>query len=235
VGAVLAPRAGYTSAKTAQPAIDDLRLLTGATTGAGVEAMGVAVGQSVTVRKRVMRLAGSRVTVRAMDDRVGSAVLVEAVKQIDPAALTNQVTFVWSVEEETGLAGATFVANELRAQKVHTAFAVDTFVSTDTPVDGQRVALTPLGGGAVLRAMDSRSLVTPATLDRIATLAVEAKVPLQIGVTAGGTDASPFSAVGAMDVGLSWPGRYSHSPVEVMDLRDASALVRLILAVARRY
>jgi len=83
--------------------------------------------------------------------------------------------------------------------------------------------------------MDSRSLVTPATLDRIATLAVEAKVPLQIGVTAGGTDASPFSAVGAMDVGLSWPGRYSHSPVEVMDLRDASALVRLILAVARRY
>jgi putative aminopeptidase len=235
VGAVLAPRAGYTSAKTAQPAIDDLRLLTGATTRAGVEAMGVAVGQSVTVRKRVMRLAGSRVTVRAMDDRVGSAVLVEAVKQIDPAALTNQVTFVWSVEEETGLAGATFVANELRAQKVHTAFAVDTFVSTDTPMDGQRVALTPLGGGAVLRAMDSRSLVTPATLDRIATLAAEAKVPLQMGVTAGGTDASPFSAVGAMDVGLSWPGRYSHSPVEVMDLRDASALVRLILAVAQRY
>lgn len=28
---------------------------------------------------------------------------------------------------------------------------------------------------------------------------------------------------------------HQHSPVEVMDLRDASALVRLILAVARRY
>ena len=235
VGAVLAPRMGYASAKTAQPSIDDLRLFTGATTRTGVESLGVAVGQSVTVRKRVMRLAGSRVTVRAMDDRVGSAALVEAVKQIDPAALTNHVTFVWSVEEETGLAGAAFVADELRARKVHTAFAVDTFVSTDTPVDGRRVALAPLGGGAVLRGMDSRSLVTPATIDRITALAEEARIPLQIGVTAGGTDASPFSAVGALDVGLSWPGRYSHSPVEVMDLGDASALVRLIVALAERY
>ena len=235
LGALLAPRRGYASSTTAQPAIDDLILVSGATTKAGVEALGLAVGQSITVRKRVMRLAGSRLTVRAMDDRVGCAALVEALKLIDPATLTNQVTFVWSVEEETGLTGATAVANDLRAQKVHTAFAIDTFVSTDTPVDGQRVAHAPLGGGAVLRGMDSQSLVTPSTIDRITALAAEAQVPLQIGVTAGGTDAGPFSAMGAMDVGLSWPGRYSHSPVEVMDLRDATALVRLIAAVAQHY
>jgi putative aminopeptidase FrvX len=235
LGAVLTPRRGYASSKSAQPAADDLLLLTGATTRAGAEALGLAVGQSVTVRKRVMRLAGSRMTVRAMDDRVGSAVLVEALKLIDPATLTNQLTFVWSVEEETGLAGAIAVANDLRSQKIHTAFAIDTFVSTDTPVDGQRVARAALGRGAVLRGLDSRSLVTPATIDRITGLAAEAQIPLQIGVTAGGTDASPFSAVGAMDVGLSWPGRYSHSPVEVMDLGDALALVRLVAALAAGY
>lgn len=235
VGAILAPRRGYTTARTAQPSVDDLRLVTGATSRAGVEALGLAVGQSVTVPKRVMRLAGSRVTVRAMDDRVGSAVLVEALKLIDPATLSNRVTFVWSVEEETGLSGAAAVAGDLRAQKIHTAFAVDTFVSTDTPVDGQRVAMAPLGAGAVLRGLDSRSLVTPPTIDRITALATEAGIPLQIGVTAGGTDASPFAPLGAMDVGLSWPGRYSHSPVEVMDVKDASALVRLIAVLARSY
>jgi putative aminopeptidase FrvX len=235
MGAVLAPRRAYPSSTVAQPAIDELVLVTGATTKAGVEALGLAVGQTITVRKRVMRLAGSRLTVRAMDDRVGCAVLVEALKLIDPATLTNQVTFVWSVEEETGLSGAAAVAHDLRAQKVHTAFAVDTFVSTDTPVDGTRVARAPLGGGAVLRGLDSRSLVTPSTIDRITAIAADAQIPLQIGVTAGGTDASPFSAIGAMDVGLSWPGRYSHSPVEVMDLGDATALVRLIAAVARSY
>jgi putative aminopeptidase len=235
IGAVLAPRRGYASAKTAQPVIEDLRLVSGATTKAGAEALGLAVGQSVTVRKQVMRLAGSRLTVRAMDDRVGCAVLVEALRLIDPATLSNPVTFVWSVEEEVGLNGATLVANDLREQKVHTAFAIDTFVSTDTPVDGGRVARLPLGAGAVLRAMDSRSLVTPATIDRIVAIAADSGVPLQIGVTAGGTDAGPFSAIGAMDVGLSWPGRYSHSPVEVMDLRDAAALVRLVAVVARGY
>jgi putative aminopeptidase FrvX len=87
----------------------------------------------------------------------------------------------------------------------------------------------------VLRGLDSRSLVTAATIDRITSLATDAGIPLQIGVTAGGTDATPFSAPGAMDVGLSWPGRYSHSPVEVMDLRDAAALVRLVVTLARGY
>jgi putative aminopeptidase FrvX len=235
VGAVLSPRSGYASAETAQPAIESLTLVTGAGSPQEVAALGVAAGQAVTVNKQVMRLGGTRMTVRAMDDRVGSAALVEALKRIEPASLTNKVTFVWSVEEETGLAGASQVAEDLRAQKIHTAFAVDTFVSTDTPVDGQRVARAPLGAGAVLRGMDSRTLARPSTIDRITELAAEASIPLQIGVTAGGTDASPFSAIGAIDVGLSWPGRYSHSPVEVTDLRDVDALIRLIVKLARDY
>jgi putative aminopeptidase FrvX len=58
---------------------------------------------------------------------------------------------------------------------------------------------------------------------------------LQLGTTRGGTDAGAFSAGGAIDIGLSWPGRYSHSPVEVMDRRDLDALVRLIAALVRTY
>lgn len=235
VGAVLSPRSGYASAESSQPAVESLVLVAGAGSPEEVAALGVAVGQAVTVKKQVMRLGGARITVRAMDDRVGSAALVEALKRIDPASLTNKVTFVWSVEEETGLAGASHVAEDLRAQKVHTAFAVDTFVSTDTPVDGQRVARAPLGAGAVLRGMDSRTLARPTTIDRITELAAEASIPLQIGVTAGGTDASPFSAIGAIDVGLSWPGRYSHSPVEVTDLTDVDSLIRLIVKLAQDY
>jgi putative aminopeptidase len=66
-------------------------------------------------------------------------------------------------------------------------------------------------------------------------LAAGAGVSLQLGVTRGGTDASAFSAGGAIDVGLSWPGRYSHSPVEVMDLRDLDALTALIVALVNTY
>ena len=42
-----------------------------------------------------------------MDDRNGSAALLLALKQIDPTQVGNQVTFAWSVEEETDLTGAT--------------------------------------------------------------------------------------------------------------------------------
>ncbi|MBK5257833.1 MAG: peptidase M42, partial [Vicinamibacteria bacterium] len=91
------------------------------------------------------------------------------------------------------------------------------------------------GAGAVLRGLDNRTLVPAEVIDRITGLARENKIPLQIGVTGGGTDASPFSAKGAIDVGLSWPGRYSHSPVEVMDRRDLESLTRLIVVLALTY
>ena len=53
-----------------------------------------------------------------------------------------------------------------------------------------------------------------------------------MGLTQGGTDGSTFTFWGAPNQGLSWPGRYSHSPGEVLDLRDLDMLTRLIVAVA---
>lgn len=232
VPAVLAPRVGYTTATAAQPAADALFVYFGTRSAAETKALGVAEGQSLTIRKQLAPLGPHRAAGRAMDDRVGTTALLLALRQLDPKTVENQVTFAWVVEEETGLAGAAHLAGKM---KPDTAFAVDTFVSTDTPVDIQRMAGAPLGGGAVLRVLDSRTIVPPHVVTRIVALARDAGVPLQLGVTSGGTDASAFSAGGAIDVGLSWPGRYSHSPVEVMDRRDLDALVRLIVAVARGY
>jgi putative aminopeptidase FrvX len=177
-------------------------------------------------------LAGTRATGRAMDDRAGSTALLLALQQIDPEKVHNRVTFAWAVEEETGLTGAAFIATRMKPDY---AFAVDTFVSTDAPLDVQHLAHAELGKGAVLRGMDSRTVVPAATIDRIVTLAADGSIPLQIGVTQGGTDASAFSAGGAIDVGLSWPGRYSHSPVEVIDRRDLESLAKLIATLALEF
>ncbi len=232
VPAILTPRRGYPTATASQPQAEQLTLFFGTGSAEATRALGVAEGQSATVRKRFVPLANGRATGRAMDDRNGCSALLLALSKIDPARLTSEVTFVWAVEEETGLAGAAFVANELVP---HTAFAVDTFVSSDTPLDTQRIAGAKLGHGAVLRGLDSRTIVQPGIIDRIVGIAKARKVALQIGVTSGGTDASAFSAGGAIDVGLSWPGRYSHSPVEVMDRRDLESLVDLIVALSLDY
>jgi putative aminopeptidase FrvX len=114
-------------------------------------------------------------------------------------------------------------------RRVH---AVDTFVSSDSPLESPRFALAPLGRGPVLRALDNSTLTPPAELDRALGIAARAGVRAQVGTTNGGTDATPFVRYGAVALPIAWPGRYSHSPVEVLDLRDLRGLVRLIAALA---
>jgi len=59
-----------------------------------------------------------------------------------------------------------------------------------------------------------------------------AGIKVQIGITQGGTDGTVFTPWGAPNAGLSWPGRYSHGPAELGDLRDMVKLVDLIKAMA---
>jgi putative aminopeptidase FrvX len=55
-----------------------------------------------------------------------------------------------------------------------------------------------------------------------------------VGLTQGGTDGTAFTYWGAPNVPLSWTGRYSHSPAEVLDLRDVQRLGQLIAAIVRQ-
>jgi putative aminopeptidase FrvX len=229
---VLAPREGYSAATTPQPDVDQLSLYLGTVSAAETGELGVAQGQSITVRKALVELGAERATGISLDDRAGVAALLLALRSIDPSTVRNRVTFAWTVEEETSLAGAAFLATRLKPEYV---FAVDTFVSSDGPFPPQHLAHAKLGAGAVLRGIDTRTLVPSATIDRIVSLARAARVPLQLGATQGSTDAAMFSAGGAIDVGLSWPGRYSHSPVEVIDRRDLESLARLVAVLAQRF
>ena len=68
--------------------------------------------------------------------------------------------------------------------------------------------------------------------NQITSLLSATRIPIQVGATNGGADGSVFVSYGVLHVGLSWPGRYSHSPVEVLDLRDLNSLERLIYAIA---
>jgi putative aminopeptidase FrvX len=203
----------------------------GTATAAATAALGVAAGQTVTMPKRFVRLAGTRATGRSFDDRVGDASLVLAVRHLDRARLRHTVVFLWSVREETGLEGAGVAARALGTTpaRVH---AVDTFVSADAPLETRTFAVAPLGAGPVARAVDNSSVTPPAALDTLIRVARGRGIPLQVGTTNGGNDGSMFVPYGVVDVPLGWPLRYSHSPAEVVDLRDVANLAALVQAVA---
>jgi putative aminopeptidase FrvX len=212
----------------------DLRADVGTTSRAATVALGVSVGNTLTMPKEFVRLANTRATGRSFDDRVGSAAQLLALQHLARNRLRHRVIFVWSVREEIGLEGARAVANRLGlgAARVH---AIDTFVSADSPVEPGNFGVAPLGQGAVARALDNSSVTPPVLLDSLVAVARANRVPLQVGTTNGGNDGSVFGAYGVPDVPIAWPLRYSHSPAETLDLRDVVSLTQMIVAVAEQW
>ena len=198
---------------------------------AQLAAAGVRVGMGVTGYKEGHRMGSYRYSSRSLDDRVGTSSLLLALQQMDPEQLQNRVIFGWTVREEGGLRGAAALAEIVRGRS-RRVYSIDTFVSSDTPLESPHFAYAPLGDGPVLRSIESASMATPYELDRNRRIAAEAGIDAQIGLTQGGTDGTTFTVYGAPNAGLSWPGRYSHSPAEIADLRDVAKLIDLIQAMA---
>lgn len=196
-----------------------------------LQAAGVRVGMGVTGYKEGHRMGAFRYSSRSLDDRVGTTSLLFALRQIDPQALQHRVVFTWTVREEGGLRGAAAMAERL-GSRTRRAYSIDTFVSSDTPLESPHFAYVPLGTGPVLRSVENTSMATPYEFDRNRDIAEAAGIDAQIGLTQGGTDGTTFTIYGAPNAGLSWPGRYSHSPAEIADLRDVAELIDLIQAMA---
>jgi putative aminopeptidase len=210
------------------------RVDVGTGTRAATESLGVRVGQGITMPKQYVRLAGTRATGRSFDDRVGCAALILAMRRLNPDRIRHEVAFIFSVREEIGLEGAAAAAASLagRTARVH---AIDTFVSADSPLEPQTFAVAPIGKGPVARALDNSAVTPPALLDSLTRLARASAIPLQVGTTNGGNDGSTFAAWGVPDVAIGWPLRYSHSPAEVIDLRDVVGLGDIVQAIAERW
>src|SRR5712664_2481657 len=175
------------------------RASVGATTRAGAESLGVRVGQTITMPKQYVRLAGTRATGRSFDDRMGCAALILALRRLDRTKLRHPVIFIFSVREEIGLEGAGAAARQLgtATRRVH---AIDTFVSADSPLELPNFAVARVGAGAVARALDNSSITPPAYVDSLAEIARARGVALQIGTTNGGNDGSTFTQFGVVDV-----------------------------------
>ncbi|MGH9487665.1 MAG: M28 family peptidase [Terriglobales bacterium] len=209
----------------------------GAHSPAQVQALGIAVGDTVTIPKRYRALLDDCATARSFDDRVGDAALIAAAWALGPSLPGRDITFAWSTGEEEGLLGATQLAANLAAagRSPDYVFAIDTFVSSDSPVESHRYADAPLGAGFVIRAIDDSSITPWPLVLRAQSMAEAAHIPVQIGETSGGNDGSAFVPFGAIDLPLGWPLLTSHSPAEVINTRDLDALTQAVEMLAHSW
>lgn len=209
----------------------------GARNATEVAELGIRAGDFITVPKKYRRLAGSRVSGRSMDDRVGDAALVSAAWALGPTLGGGNVTFLWTTGEELGLVGAAAAAKRMAAEGrvPQYVFAIDTFVSSDSPLESKRFADAKLGDGFVVRAVDNSNVVPRRLVEKVLRIARTNGIRAQYGVTGGGNDGSAFLRYGSTDVALGWPLRYSHSPGEVIDTHDLDALARIVAALSRSW
>jgi putative aminopeptidase len=216
---------------------DPVHVYLGTRSAEETQKLGIKVGDWITIPKKYHPLYGTRANARSFDDRVGCTALLQAVKSLGLNLPGRDVTFVWSTEEEVGLKGAAAVAEKM-AKDGHPAdfvFAIDTFVSSDSPLESPRFADAEIGKGFVVRAIDNSNIAPREYVDRVVQLAHDNSIPVQFGVTGGGNDGAVFTRYGAVDIPLSWPLRYAHSAAEVIDTRDVDALSRIVAVLAKNW
>jgi putative aminopeptidase FrvX len=246
IGGVLELPEGWEQADFKWPPGSSLRkqpayVYVGTQSAAETEKLGIRAGDYLTIPKTFRPLQGSLVAVRSLDDRVGDTALVATVRALGPdfarKSPGRRVTFIWTTGEEVGLKGAVAYAASM-AKSGHTpdvVFAIDTFVSSDSPLETQRFADATLGRGFVIRAVDNSNINPPVDVARIIRMARHHDIPVQYGATAGGNDGAAFTRYGAVDLALGWPMIYSHSPVETVSTQDVDALSRITFALATEW
>ncbi|WP_087035857.1 M42 family metallopeptidase [Thermococcus litoralis] len=186
------------------------------------EEMGVKVLDFAVFKKHFSILNNKYIATRSLDDRFGVVALIEAIKDLVDHDLDGKYIFAFTVQEEIGLKGAKFLANKYSPKF---AIAVDSFACCSFLTGDVR-----LGKGAVIRAVDNSAIYTPSLARRALEIAKKNNIPIQIGVTGGGTDASVFEAK-SQTLALSVPIKYLHSETEMLHLDDLKALIKLIEAL----
>jgi endoglucanase len=198
-----------------------------------VQDLGIEVGAPITVDTELVRLAGSRVTGKALDNRAGVYVLIEALKQMETS---YTIYGVFTAQEEVGLKGARGAAFSIDPD---IAIATDVTIPGDHPGITKEEAPVLMGSGPVIGIVNSagRGLISDPNLIAWLRKAGDAeKISYQLEVSDGGnTDASAINLVraGIPSVPLSVPTRYIHSPVEVLDMKDIESTIHLIIAALK--
>ncbi len=208
--------------------IEDMFIDVGAGTQAGVHELGIEIGTPVTIDREFTALGFGRVTGKAFDNRVGVAILIRTMQQLDSPFT---VYAVFTVQEEVGLKGA-----RTSAFAINPSVAVATDVTTpgDFPGIEKKDSTLEMGKGpaiAVAEASGRGLIAHHAMVQWLRDAATSGNIPVQLQVGSGGTtDASAIHLTrsGIPSTTISIPVRYIHSPVEVVDTRDIEDGIRLL-------
>ena len=212
--------------------IDQLWVDVGVGSAAEAEALGLRVGDAMVIDAAMVSLAGDRIASRAIDNRIGAYVVLEALRHLADASPMASAVAVATVQEEIGGGAGGGARSSAFGLEPDAALVVDVTFSTDVPnIEKKVLGEHRLGGGPVL---SRGSAAHPVVFERLVEVAGAEGIPhtIQAAPRSTRTDAdSIYLTRSGVPTGLvSVPNRYMHSPNEMVSLSDLESTARLLAA-----
>lgn len=171
-----------------------------------------------------VELPGNHVMSKAIDDRVGCYMMIEALKKVKQPY--HDVYFVFTVQEEVGVRGSKVSAARIQPD---VGIAVDVTPGHDRP--GDLEGSNTVGAGAAIKIADTSTMCDEGVFTSMIEICKEKGIKYQKEVIyVGGTDASSMnlSNYGVKVGAVSVTTRYTHGSNAIVSLDDVDASIGLL-------
>ncbi|WP_110927174.1 M42 family metallopeptidase [Bacillus massiliglaciei] len=171
---------------------------------------------------------------KAWDNRIGCAIAIDVLRQLQEIDHPNVVYGIGAVQEEVGLRGAKTSTFQI---KPDIGFAVDVGIAGDTPGVTSKEALSKMGEGPQIVLYDASMVSHKGLRDLVTDTADELNIPYQYeSMPGGGTDAGSIhlTANGVPALAITIATRYIHSHAAMLHRDDYENAVKLIVEVIKR-
>ena len=172
-----------------------------------------------------------RLLAKAWDDRVGVALAIEALEQLDGTGHPNTVFGVGTVQEEVGLRGAETAADVVNPD---VALILETGIAGDVPGISDDESNVKLGGGVAIYVLEGSAIPNLRLRDLAIELCEERGIDYQLTLLErGGTDAGRIHLheAGVPSLALGVPCRHIHTHAGIISATDYDSTLALVVAM----
>jgi endoglucanase len=207
----------------------------GASSEDEVKEIGVQIGDPVIPCADFVSLANGKTYMsKAFDDRIGVALIISALQELQDRSHPNTVFGAATVMEEVGLRGAT---TSVEAIQPDVAIILESDIAGDVPGIKPEESAIKLGSGPTVLVYDARMIPNLKLRDLVLDVAKEIGVNMQLSSIEGGaTDGGIIHLfkTGVPTVVIAVPARHIHSDSSIIHRKDYDDAVKLLVALISR-
>ncbi len=215
----------------------------GATSREEVLNLGIDIGTRIAFDNGFNEFLNDRISSRAIDNRIGCLILEELMTKFKEGNFAGELWTVYTVQEELGVIGAKAMTHKIDKINPDYIIAIDTMPVADTPDANFILLPVELGKGPVCAfeygflSMGLSFTHNVKLKEWFEAISREEDINIQFvtAINKYATDANAFTLNHTLPIGgLSIPRRYSHSPAELMDIKDAVKCYEILEHIVKR-